>query len=262
MRRPFSMRPGVAIIASIFVLAVSGCATPPPANDPEAVAEYKQLNDPLEPTNRVVYAINDKLDTVLLRPVAVAYNYTVAPDVRSKIHNLMQNLGTPVVLVNDMLQGKPRRAGDTFMRLILNTTIGVGGLFDVAGAWGWQAHDSDLGMTLANWGADAGPYLMLPLFGPSNPRDTVGLAGDMYLTPFAYLPHGLGTTVFGYSKTAVGAVDARAGLVDEFDKIKAQALDPYATVRSLFRQHRQSVIDEMKVDEPLRTPSAWTQAPK
>lgn len=244
-----------AVLVAALVLA--GCATPPPAGDPDAVAEFKQTNDPIEPANRVVYAINDGLDKAVLRPVAVGYNYVVAPGVRSHIHNLLDNLGNPVTLVNDILQGKPKRAGDTLMRLVLNTTIGVGGFFDVATGWGWPAHDADLGMTFAVWGAPEGPYLMLPIFGPSNPRDTIGMVGDMAATPTGYLPHGLENTVFSTTKTVVGAVDARAGVVDDLDKVNAQALDPYATIRSLWRQHRQSQIDEAKKPEILTPPAAW-----
>ncbi len=237
--------------------SLAACATPPPASDPDAVAEFKQLNDPLEPANRVAYAINDGLDTAILRPIAVAYNYTTAPGVRARVHNFLDNLGTPVTMVNDMLQGKPRRAGDTLMRLLLNTTLGVGGFFDVAGEWGWPAHDSDLGMTFATWGVPEGPYLMLPLLGPSNPRDAVGMVGDTFLAPTGYLPHGLANTVFSDSKTVISAVDARAAVVDDLDKIKAQALDPYATIRSLSRQHRQSKIDEIGADTSQTPPAAW-----
>lgn len=246
-----------ATVALVAGLTLAGCATSPPANDPEAVAEFKQTNDPLEPGNRAVYAVNDALDRVILRPVAVSYNYAVAPEVRSHIHNLLDNLGNPVVLMNDMLQGKPKRAGDTLMRLVLNTTIGVGGFFDVATGWGWPAHDADMGMTFAVWGAPEGPFLMLPVFGPSNPRDGIGMAGDMMAAPTGYLPHGLENTVFSTTKTVMGAVDARAGAVDDLDKINAQALDPYATIRSLWRQHRQSQIDEAKKPEILTQPSAW-----
>lgn len=247
----------LATVALAAGLALAGCATPPPASDPDAVAEFKQTNDPLEPGNRVTYAINDGLDRAILRPVAVSYNYVLAPGVRSHIHNLLDNIGNPVVLMNDMLQGKPKRAGDTLMRLVLNTTIGVGGFFDVATGWGWPAHDADMGMTFAVWGAPDGPFLMLPIFGPSNPRDGIGMAGDMFAAPTGYLPHGLENTVFSNTKTVLGAIDARAAVVDDLDKINAQALDPYATIRSLWRQHRQSQIDEAKKPEILTQPSAW-----
>lgn len=246
-----------AAAALVAGLGLVGCATPPPADDPDAVAEYKQTNDPLEPGNRVIYAINDGLDRAILRPVAEGYNYALAPGVRSHIHNLLDNLGNPVVLMNDVLQGKPKRAGDTLMRLVLNTTIGVGGFFDVATGWGWPVHDADLGMTFAVWGAPDGPFLMLPIFGPSNPRDGIGMAGDMMAAPTGYLPKGLENNVFSYSKTALGVVDSRAGVIDDLDKINAQALDPYATIRSLWRQHRQSQIDEAKMPETLTPPAAW-----
>ena len=251
-----------AIAPLAMVLGLAGCATPPPADDPDAVADFRQLNDPFEPANRVAYAINDGLDRALLRPVAIGYNDPFAPGVRGMVHNVLDNIGTPVMLANDMMQGKPRRAGDTLMRMVVNTTLGVGGLFDLATDWGWPEHDSDFGMTLAGWGAPEGPYLMLPFFGPSNPRDAVGMAADTFIAPTAYLPHGTENTIFSYTKTAMSAIDARAAVIDDLDRIKAQALDPYATLRSLVRQHRQSKIDEMKDDNRQAAPSAWAVAPK
>ena len=144
-----------------------GCATPPPASDPDAVADFKETNDPLEPTNRVLYAINNGLDTVILRPVALAYRNVVPEPVRTGIHNVLSNLGTPVQLGNDILEAKPRRAGDTTMRFLINTTIGVVGIFDVAKELGYPNHDNDFGMTLALWGVPEGPFLFLPVLGPS-----------------------------------------------------------------------------------------------
>jgi len=258
MHRRFQACFATALLVS--GLFVAGCATPPPADDPDAVADFKQTNDPLEPGNRVTYAINDGLDRAIIRPVAEGYNYVLAPGVRSGIHNLLDNIGNPVVLMNDIAQGKPKRAGDTLMRLVLNTTLGVGGFFDVATGWGWPSHNADLGMTFAVWGLPDGPFLMLPIFGPSNPRDGLGMAGDMMAAPTGYLPKGLENTVFSYSKTALGAIDGRAGYIGQLDRINAQALDPYATIRSLWRQNRQSQIDEAKKPETLTPPAAWSHS--
>ena len=164
----------VLLLLGLLAAAVSGCATRPPASDPDAVADFEQTNDPLEPTNRVFFAINNGLDTVILKPAAQAYAYVVPDPVRNGIHNFLSNLGTPVQLGNDMLEGKPRRAGDTTMRFLINTTVGVFGIFDVAKGWGYPDHDADFGMTLASWGVPEGPFLFLPVLGPSDPRDAVG----------------------------------------------------------------------------------------
>lgn len=237
---------------------LAGCAATP--SDPEAAAEAKETNDPLESTNRVFYRINDGLDTVVLRPAAVAYNYILPQTVRTHTHYFLTNLSNPVTLADDMLQGKPRRAGDTLMRLLINTTVGVGGVFDVAADWGYPAHYTDFGVTLALWGFDAGPYLFLPLFGPSNPRDAIGIGGDVALDPFTWVGQGATVSALEAGHFALTAIDTRAGLVTQIDQIKAGALDPYATFRSLYKQHRASVIQQTRDDNRATTP-AWFPSP-
>jgi phospholipid-binding lipoprotein MlaA len=239
---------------------VAGCATPPPANDPDAVADFRQTNDPLEPTNRVFYQINDALDTVIMKPVARAYVDVVPNRVRTGIHNVLDNLGGPVRLTDDTLQGKPRRAGDTAMRLLINTTVGIGGIFDVAKTVGYPNHDTDFALTLANWGVPEGPYLFLPLLGPSSPRDASGFIADQAIDPFTWI--GQGTTphtIGSWTRTVVGAVDERAGLLDAIDQIKKTALDPYATFRSLYRQNRAAKLATLRADNAATIPIWWPQ---
>jgi phospholipid-binding lipoprotein MlaA len=241
-------------------LLLAGCANRPPASDPDAVAEYQQNNDPIEPTNRVFYRINNGIDTVILRPAAVAYRAVVPGVVRRPIHNVLANMGSPVLLVNDMAQGKPRRAGDTFMRMLINTTAGVGGLFDVAADWGYPAHASDFGVTLGVWGLPDGPFLFLPVLGPSSPRDIVGYGVDTAMDPFLWPPNGSGFNTLRISRTVVGGLDAREQLIDPVDQIKRDALDPYATFRSLYRQQRTSEISASRNDD-RRTVPAWFPQP-
>jgi phospholipid-binding lipoprotein MlaA len=180
--------------------------------------------------------------------------------VRDHTHNVLTNLGNPVALANDMLQGKPRRAGDTAMRLVVNTTIGVAGIFDVATDWGWPAHDSDAGMTFAIWGIPEGVYLYLPVLGPSNPRDAVGFGVDYAMDPLTWIGKGTVVDDLGYSRLGLSALDTRERFLDQLDHIKQEALDPYATIRSLARQHRQSQIDDAKADN-RSTPPNWFQQP-
>ncbi len=251
---PFATRLFRVIPAMVLLAACGGCATPPPSSDKEATADFQQLNDPLEPTNRFFYRIDDGLDTYVLRPVAVAYRQ-VPGEIRTPIHNVLSNISSPVIFANDVLQTRPRRAGDTMMRFLINTTAGVGGLFDVASGLGYKSHDTDFGITLALWGVGSGAFLYLPVLGPSDPRDATGFGADVALDPFTYATFG-GANAFRTSKFGLGAVDTRERLIDTIDQVKKTALDPYATFRSLYRQNRQSQIDATRDDNRPTTP-AW-----
>jgi phospholipid-binding lipoprotein MlaA len=245
-------------VALALVVALAACATPPPATDKDAVADFNATNDPLEPTNRFFYRINDGLDTYILRPVAVAY-HQVPGGIRRPIHNVLTNISSPVVFANDVMQTKPRRAGDTMMRFLINSTVGVGGLFDVASGLGYPLHESDFGVTLALWGESEGPFLYLPVLGPSNPRDATGYGVDVGLDPFTYASFG-GVNALRTSRYGLSAVDTRERLLDPIDQVKKTALDPYATFRSLYRQNRQSQIDETRNDNRATVP-AWFPQP-
>ena len=259
MRALLNRPPPAARLAAMVLslaLALSACASRPPASDPDAVADFEQTNDPLEPTNRVLYVINDGLDTMLVRPLAIAYDGVLPQFARTGIHNFLNNLNTPVRLANDIMQAKPRRAGDTLMRMLINTTIGVGGLFDVATGWGYPDHASDFGQTLAVWGVPEGPYLFLPLLGPSSPRDATGLATDVVIDPLTWVGHGNIILGLGYVRYGLTAIDQRSRLLGDLDKVKESALDPYATFRSLYRQYRQSKLDDVRSDDRA-TPPLW-----
>ncbi|HET6607411.1 MAG TPA: MlaA family lipoprotein [Rhodopila sp.] len=250
-------------LAYLLALGVclAGCATKPPASDPDAVADYEQTNDPLEPTNRVFYAVNNGLDTVILRPLALGYRYVVPEPVRNGVHNMLSNIGTPVQLANDMMEGKPRRAGDTVMRFIINTTVGVVGFFDVATKWGYPNHDADFGMTLASWGVPEGPFLFLPVLGPSDPRDAVGFGVDIALDPFTWVGNPRDGTLkaINWARFGLNAVDTRERVEDSLQQIKKTALDPYATFRSLYRQHRHSQIEQLRNDNRATVPDWFAQ---
>ncbi len=241
-----------------LLLGLAGCATPP--TDPDELADFRQTNDPLEPTNRVFYAINNGLDTAVLKPAAQAYQFVLPEAVRTGIHNMLGNLGTPVQLSNDMLEGKPRRAGDTTMRFLINTTVGVLGFFDVAKAWGYPDHDADFGMTMANWGVGEGPFLFLPVLGPTDPRDFAGFGVDIAANPFTWVGQGAAVKGLDYGRWALGALDTRSRLGSDIDNIKKTALDPYATFRSLYRQHRRAQIEKMENDNRATVP-VWFPQP-
>ena len=251
--RAIPFRP--TLLAAALALAVVGCAAKPPAGDAEAQAEARQTNDPYESTNRFFYKIDDGLDTYVLRPVAVAYRAVVPGAVRRPVHNLLDNMTNPVRFANDVLQTKPRRAGDTLMRFVINSTAGVGGLFDVADKLGYKQHSNDFGVTLALWGVGEGPFLFLPVLGPSNPRDATGYGVDVGLDPLTYASFG-GSTALELSRYGLRTVDERERLIDPIDSVKRTALDPYATFRSLYRQNRQSEIDTARADNRATVP-AW-----
>jgi phospholipid-binding lipoprotein MlaA len=250
-----SVLPRLLLAASLITLAA--CATRPAPGDQAALEEYRENNDPAEPTNRVFYAINNGIDTYVLRPVAVAYRTVVPGVVRRSTHNLLANMSSPIVFSNDVLEAKPRRAGTTLMRFLINTTAGVGGLFDVATDLGYPEHDADFGITLALWGVGEGPFLFLPILGPSNPRDFAGFGGDIALDPLTWASFG-GSATLGYSRYGLSAIDARERVLDTVDNIKKTALDPYATFRSLYRQNRASTIDKVRNDNQATVP-AWFQ---
>jgi phospholipid-binding lipoprotein MlaA len=246
-----AFRPTLLLAAAL--LGLSACATKPPASDAEALAEYQQTDDPLEPTNRVFFAVNNGIDTVILRPIALGYRYAVPEFIRNPIHNVIANLSFPVLFANDILQTNPRRAGDTFMRFLINSTVGVAGIFDVASGWGYPQHDTDFGVTLALWGLPSGPFLFLPVLGPSNPRDATGFGVDIGLDPVTYLTGSTATT-FQWTRFGVSAIDQRERVLDATDQINKQALDPYATYRSLYRQHRESQIEDTRSDNRQTVP--------
>jgi len=255
----------VVLFAGLLAVILTGCATPPSPDDKDAVAEFNQTNDPLEPTNRVFYDVNNGLDTVLLKPAAQAYRFVVPGGIRTGIHNVLSNLGTTVQLSNDVMQGKPRRAGDTTMRFLINSTFGIVGIFDVAKEWGYPNHDTDFGLTLANWGVSDGPFLFLPVLGPSSPCDLAGFGVDMAQDPFTWVGHTTAVQAMNWTKFGLSALDSRERYLDPLDQIKKTALDPYATFRSLYRQHREGQLRELKEDNratiPVWFPQAQTTTP-
>lgn len=253
---------GVRLIALIAITAsVCGCATPPPASDPEALAEYRENNDPLEPANRALYAIHDKIDTHVTAPIARGYRDWVPSTVRSHLSQFADNVASPVQLSNDMLQAKPRRAGDTLMRLLINSTLGVGGIFDPATKLGYPKHKSDFSHTLALWGVGPGPYVLIPVLGPSEARSIAEYPAAILFNPLTYLPPSAALQAVRIGGPAVQAVDERVGLLDTVDSVKRTALDPYATFRGLFHQHHAAEIEATRADVAATVP-VWFPQPK
>lgn len=250
----------VRVIAAASLFAAAGCATPPDRADTEAYAEFRAINDPLEPLNRQVFQLNQALDAMFLRPLADFYRILIPPPMREGVHNVLTNLRSPVILANDLLQGEFDRAGTTTGRFVVNSTLGVGGIADWATDFGLPYHNEDFGQTLAVWGSPEGPYLVLPLVGPSNPRDAAGLAVDSALldpvgviTLMGEAPEWLITA--SRVRLAMTIVDARSQNAEELDDLQKSSLDFYAALRSLYRQFRNAEIHQGRPPANTEGPS-------
>ncbi|MEW5728651.1 MAG: VacJ family lipoprotein [Pseudomonadota bacterium] len=244
----FHPRSVARLAASMFALAlVAGCATPPPADDKEAVAEWEQINDPLEPTNRAIFEFNQAVDKAILKPLAQGYRAAVPQFGRDRVRDFLNNLRSPIVFANDVLQGEPDRAVQTAMRFAFNTGFGIGGLFDLASEGGIPFHEEDFGQTFAVWGVPDGPYLVLPILGPSNPRDTAGLATEWLADPVNIWWDNTGAEWAIWTRTGVAGVDKRERFLDPLDEVERTSLDFYAAVRSLYKQRREAEIRNDKV---------------
>lgn len=197
--------------------------------------------DPLEPLNRAFFDLNTNVDKALLIPVSKTYRAITPKPARNGIRNFLSNLHSPVVLVNDLLQGQWKRAGNTLTRFALNTTVGVGGLFDVAKSNGIEKHKEDFGQTMAVAGIGSGPYLVLPLLGPSSVRDTLGRVPDYYFKPLAYTRFE-GKNTFTTGRRIASITDKRSRSLKAVKKLRKNAFDEYTSVRDLYWQTRKSAI--------------------
>ena len=236
----------LALIAAAALLATACSTTPPPLDDPEAFAEYQQINDPYESFNRDVFEVNEVFDAYLLKPATDAYRWVFPKPVRKVVSNFLSNIGLPLVFVNDVLQANFEAAGVTTTRLIVNTTAGVGGLFDVATDLGLPGHGNDFGLTMGTYGLHEGPYLMLPVFGPSNPRDAIGRVVDTFLDPVSYFYWTNHRNNYSWIQTGLSALDARDRYYDDIENLRESSLDFYAAMRSLYRQNRAAEVEERK----------------
>ncbi len=228
------------LIFVLPLLTLAACATPP--SNPAARAQFEANNDPLEPMNRKIFAFDMFLDKWVLKPIAETYQAVIPSFGRDAIRNFLGNLHDPVIFANNMLQTQFQRAGWTAERFVINSTIGVGGIFDVASRWGIEKQSGDFGQTLYHYGFDWDPYLVLPVLGPSNPRDLIGTIVDGEADPFSYLAYDYGADVATYARMGAEGIDERAQNIQSLDEIQRTSIDLYAEIRSLYQQHRASVL--------------------
>jgi phospholipid-binding lipoprotein MlaA len=206
--------------------------------------EELRIADPIEPWNRAMYHVNDKLYFWLLKPTAKGYKYIVPEDFRGLFSNFYRNLRAPIRIVNNFLQGKPGYAGIELAKFLINSTVGVGGLRDCATeCFGINGRDADFGQTLGKYGVGFGFYVVWPLLGPSSPRDTIGWIGDWLLRPQSYVssewisPEGVGLYV--HEK-----VNDTSFHIGDFEAIKGAAIDPYVAMRDAYVQYRKKLIEQ------------------
>jgi phospholipid-binding lipoprotein MlaA len=240
------MRSTVALVVGMTLL-VSGCAAPPAKKD---------ARDPFERVNRATYKFNDTVDRAVLKPVAKGYKKVTPGFVQTGVSNFFNNLEQPTVIVSDLLQAKFKGAFSDTGRFLMNTTIGLGGLLDPATAAGLDKNDEDLGQAFGKWGIGPGPYLMVPLFGPSDLRDGIGAVGQVYTDPLHYVER----DAWRYGINGVGVINLRAGLL-ETDQALANTFDRYAFIRNAYLQRREYLVTDGAVapstdEEPLEDPEA------
>ena len=230
------------LLCTVTVLV--GCASIPAGVEPSP-------QDPWEPFNRSVFEFNEGLDAYLLKPVVAGYRFVLPEFVREGIYNFFSNYNDIYTALYNLLQGKPGYAFNDFMRVAVNTTMGLGGLLDLATPGGLEKHKEDWGQTLGVWGVPAGPYVVLPFFGPSNVRDTFGTVADLesdYL--FRLLPD----VALRNSITGLRVVNARNTYYEAGDLLDGAAIDKYSFMRDAYIQRRQYQINEGRDDEEPQMP--------
>lgn len=223
-----------------LALTLGACATMNDPEDPAAIARY-EVNDPFEEWNRSLFALNMLADEVIIKPVAVGYTEVFPKPVRRSVTNFMDNITSPVTLANDLLQFEFGRATKTLYRFAVNSTLGIGGLFDVARKAGAEGHKEDFGQTLAVYGFGEGFYFMAPFLGPAPPRDLLGNVVDSAINPLNYLKQE-DTWMLRLGLATFDQINDRAENIETLENLERTSLDYYATVRSMYRQNRNSEI--------------------
>lgn len=232
------------LLLSICALCLTACATPP--NDPIARAEWEAMNDPLEPMNRVTHDFNMFVNNYVFRPFLKAYRFILPEPVRTGVKNFSLNIQQPVILVNALLQLDFEGVAQSFGRFTTNTTLGVFGIFDVASKFNIEAPNKDFGQTMYTWGIKPeGPYLVVPILGPSNFRDASGMAINFFIDPIEWsLPRGERYLLwYRYGVVGLVGVDNTTDLLYNVDKTSA---DPYAYLRTMYQQNRRNFLEGKK----------------
>lgn len=246
MMNTWTKKLSVVALAGFVALSLSGCTTTT-ERGASAAADPAEIADPMEKLNRGIFAFNDGLDQVLLKPVAKGYRAVVPQPARTGVRNFLRNLKSPIYVANDVLQGDLSGAANNTGRAVVNTVIGVGGLFDVATPLGLKYQPEDFGQTMATWGVGHGAYAVLPVMGPGSIRDHLGTAVDSYADPVRLWMFNTDREGWHYARLGVTVVDTREEFLDILDDLKKNSIDYYAAVRSTWTQRRAAMVKDEDV---------------
>lgn len=242
------------LLAACAGFLLAGCSTIGEGHQANGSLE---IHDPFESTNRAVFAFNDVVSDAVVHPVVKGYRAVVPKPARSGVRNFLRNLKSPVILANQLLQGDVDGAENAFVRGVVNTLVGLGGLFDVASKEGIKYEQEDFGQTLGVWGVDHGPYLVVPFIGPSSLRDYTGYAVDSFADPLRWYLHNVDHDGLYYAKLGADYLDLRESLMDVLEDLEASSIDYYAAIRSTYYQRRDALVKDQASDvsqSPIDSP--------
>ena len=241
----------IILVFSLNVFASASDDVKTDSDDFETTVYEDEVYDPFEGVNRAIFSFNNSADKVVLEPIAKGYK-KLPPPIQSGVGNFINNLKLPLAAVNQLLQGQGKNAMESTGRFLVNSTIGIFGLIDVADDIGLNQKEEDFGQTLATWGVGDGFYIVLPLFGPSNLRDTTGMVMTMMTDPINAYATSQGEAWAIPVRTAANAIDQRSQIIDEVNALRNNSVDYYAAVRSSYYQNRKAAI--MNTDDDVLTP--------
>ncbi|MEO0982803.1 MAG: VacJ family lipoprotein [Pseudomonadota bacterium] len=228
--------------AAAAAAMTTGCATTSQTAEDE-------IYDPYEGFNRGVFAFNNTVDDILIVPLAKGYRAVTPEPARDGVSNALSNLNSPVVIINSVLQGDPQNASTSFFRFMINSTVGIGGLFDVAERFGLERRSEDFGQTLGVWGVSEGPYIIIPFLGPGNLRDGVGRGADTVMDPLTWIEFANNDldTIIQWSRTGLTVLSAREQFLEQFDALRSQP-EPYIALRRAYTLQRRAAVRNGEVE--------------
>ncbi len=233
----------------IGVLSLGACAS---SQDHLVMSDDgSQIYDPLENTNRMIFGFNESVDDNIIHPIVKGYRFVVPQEARNGLGNFLRNLKSPVLFANEVLQGDIEGAKTVLLRAAINTFTGFGGIFDFAGKEGLPHQAEDFGQTLATWGLENGPYLVVPVLGPSTARDSVGYIVDGYADPLRWYLFNIEKTGIQYTRMGLGYLDLRNDLMDVLEDLRNSSIDYYASTRSIYYQRREALVNDENPDDAV-----------